>query len=265
MRQDEDGKGRATDVWKKDEGEKSRELGKGGQRVNLEDFFRRYKQAQGQQQQGGRDWSEWESFSCRGPRHFESRGRDGGCEQRQEDERERLKGGIGQGKGMRKGQGKGKGEIDEQNWEESWRGMSADDLGMGQMGERLRQEQWKTVRTLKLRNDMLRMAECLGEEMASELGRGSWRDVRNLRKERRGERDGRSSAGQSGDDSVDEKIRRLTERIDELEGKDKRRGRDRVIKGYSSESDDNGDKWKWDGRNWWYKVEAEARVRSIRV
>ena len=148
----EDGRGRATDAWKKDEGEKRRELGKGGQRVNLEDFFRRYKQAQGeqqQQQQGGRDWSEWESFSCRGPQQFESRGKDGGCEQRQEDERERLKGGIGQGKGMRKGQGKGKGEIDEQNWEESgrvkkenwmneqWRRMSEDDLGMGQTGERL--------------------------------------------------------------------------------------------------------------------------------
>ena len=101
--------------------------------------------------------------------------------------------------------------------------MSEDDLGMGRMGERLRQEQWETARALKLSNDMLRMAECLGEEMASELARGSWRDVRNLRKERRGEREGRSSAGQSGDDSVDEKIRRLTERIDELEGKDKRR------------------------------------------
>ena len=30
---------------------------------------------------------------------------------------------------------------------------------------------------------MLRMAECSGEEMASELGRGSWRDARNLRRE----------------------------------------------------------------------------------
>ena len=28
---------------------------------------------------------------------------------------------------------------------------------------------------------MLRMAECLGEEMASELARGSWRNVRNLK------------------------------------------------------------------------------------
>ena len=75
MRQDVDGKGRAPDVWNKDD-EKSRELGKGRHRVDLEDFFRRYKWDQGeqlQQQQGGRDWSEWESFSCRGPRHFESR------------------------------------------------------------------------------------------------------------------------------------------------------------------------------------------------
>ena len=77
-------------IFKKED-ERSRELGKDGQRVNLEDFFRRYKREQGEQQQqpGGRDWSEWESFSCRGLRHFESRGRDGGCEQ---DERERLKG-----------------------------------------------------------------------------------------------------------------------------------------------------------------------------
>ena len=175
---------------------------------------------------------------------------------------------------MNKGRGKGRGEIDEQDWEEhwrvkkeswmneKWRRMSEDDLGMGQTGERLRQEQWETVRTLQLRNEMLRMAECLGEEMASELGRESWRDVRNLRKERRGEKEGRSSTDQSGDDSVDEKIRRLTERIDELEGKNKRRGGDRVVKGYSSESDDNGDKWKWDGRSWWYKVESKGPVNS---
>ena len=208
------------------------EMGKGGdnsgERVNLEDFFRRFKQAQGKQQQhGGRD---------------ESREKDGGCEQRQEtdrDERERLRGGIGQGKGMRKGQGKGKGEIDEQkDWEERWRvkkenwmneqwgRMSEDDLGMGQTGERLRQEQWEAVRAMKLRNEMLRMAECLGEELASELGRQSWRGARDVR---RGERGGESPAGQSGDDSVEEKIRRLTERIDELEGKDKKKEEGRVV------------------------------------
>ena len=140
--------------------------------------------------------------------------------------------------------------------------MKKDDLGMGQMREKWRQEQWETVRALKLRNDMLRMAECLGEEMASELARGSWRNVRNLKKDRRGERGGKSLVEQSGDDSVDEKIRRLTERIDELEGKDKRRGKDRMIKGYSSESDESGDKWNWDGRNWWYKVESKSPVNS---
>ena len=53
------------------------------------------------------------------------------------------------------------------------------------MGERLRQEQWGAVRVVKLRKEMLRMAECLGEETASELGRESWRDARNLRRDGR--------------------------------------------------------------------------------
>ena len=138
-RQDEDGMGWAIDVGKKGN-ERSRELGPDGQRVNLEDFFRRYKWEQEQQQQQSGDYSEEESFSCRGSRHFESRGKDGGCEQ---DERERLKGGIGHGKGMSRGQGKGRGEINEQSWEESWRikkenwmneyggWMKRDDLGDG--------------------------------------------------------------------------------------------------------------------------------------
>ena len=145
---------------------------------------------------------------------------------------------------------------------EQWGRMSEDDLGMGQTGERLRHEQWEAVRAMKLRNEMLRMAECLGEEMASELGRGSWRDARNLRRDRGGERRGESSAGQSGDDSVDEKIRWLTERIDELEGREKWRGGDRVVKGYSSESDESSDKWRWDGRAWWQKVECKGPLNS---
>ena len=84
---------------------------------------------------------------------------------------------------------------------EQWRRMSEDDLGMGQTGLRLRQEQWDAVRAMKLRNEMLRMAECLGEELASELGRGSRRRARDSGMERRGE----SPVGQSGDDSVEEK------------------------------------------------------------
>ena len=65
-RQDEDGMGWDMDVGKKGN-ERSRELGQDSQRVNLEDFFRRYKWEQEErQQQQGRDWSEGESFSCRG-------------------------------------------------------------------------------------------------------------------------------------------------------------------------------------------------------
>ena len=57
-RQDEDGMGWAIDVWKKGN-ERSRELGLDGQRVNLDDFFRRYKwEQEEQQQQQGRGCSE---------------------------------------------------------------------------------------------------------------------------------------------------------------------------------------------------------------
>ena len=112
-RQDEDGMGWDMDVWKK-ENERSRELGQDSRRVNLEDFFRRYKWEQEErQQQRGRDWSEGESVSGSGLRHFENREADRGSEQD-----ERLKGEIGHGKGMSKGQGKGRGDIDEQSWEE---------------------------------------------------------------------------------------------------------------------------------------------------
>ena len=76
----------------------------------------------------------------------------------------------------------------------------------GRRDRGLRQEQWEAVRAMKLRNEKLRMVECLGEEMASELGRGSWRPVRDSGMERRGEsrRGGESSVEQSGYDSVEE-------------------------------------------------------------
>ena len=182
-----------------------------------------------------------------------------------QDERERTRGRIGQGKGMRKGKGKGKGEIDEQkDWEKRWRvkeeswmneqwgRMSDDDLRMEQTGQRLRQEQWEAVRAMKLRSEMPRMAECLGEK----LGKGSRRRVRDLGMERRREshRGGESPAEHSGYDSVEEKIRRLTQRIDELEG--------RMAKGSSSESDESSERWKWDGRVWWYKVECKGSLNS---
>ena len=175
---------------------------------------------------------------------------------------------------MRKSKGKGKGEIDEQKdreerWRvkkdkwmnEQWERMSEDDLGMGQTGQRLRQEQWEAVRAMKLRNEMLKMAECLGEEMASELGKGSWRRARDSGMERRRERGGESPVGQGGDDSVEEKTRRLNERIDELEGREKGKGEGRVAKGSSSVSGESGERWRWDGRAWRLRRRVSRAVR----
>ena len=275
--QDEGVLGWEVDRWQQDgdvmswvmdvgeqENERSGEFGQDSQRVDLEDFFRRYKWEQGEQQQQARDWPEGETVSCRVPRHWESRGKDDNCEQ---DERGRLKGGIGQGKGMSRGQGKGRGEIKGQSWEESWRIKKENWMNehggwmVGQMQEKWRQEQWEMVRALRLKNEMLRMAECLGEEMASELARGSWGNDQNLRRDRRSERS-RKGLVEQREDSVDEKIRRLTERIDELEEKDKRRGKDETVKSCSSESDEGGERWSWDGSNWWFKVESKGPVNS---
>ena len=46
---------------------------------------------------------------------------------------------------------------------------SGDNLDAGDSGQRLRNEQWKEVRNKKLKNTSVRMAEPLGEEVASEL------------------------------------------------------------------------------------------------
>ena len=64
--------------------------------------------------------------------------------------------------------------------------MNGDDLDMGETGQRFRQEQWDAVRAAKLRDEMMRMAECLGE-----LGRESRRRVRDGKVERRRESHGR--------------------------------------------------------------------------
>ena len=145
--------------------------------------------------------------------------------------------------------------------------MSDDDLDMGKTGRRLRQEQWDDVRCMKLRNEMLRMAECLGEEMACDLGRRSRCRIRDWRMEkRRGSHGGwESPAEQSGYDSVEGKIRRLTERIDEVEGREREKGEGRMVKGSSSESDEGTGRWRWDGRAWCrveYKGSYNSRLSS---
>ena len=181
---------------------------------------------------------------------------------------------------MRKGkrpfrhEGKGKGEIDEQkDWEvwwlvkeirwanEQWVRVSGDDLDMGETEQRLRQEQWDAVRSAKLRNEMLGMGECLGEEMASEVGRESRCRIRDWRMERKRESHGRweSPVEESGFDSVEEMIRRLTEGIDELESRERWGGEGQMAKGSSSESDEGNGRWKWDGRAWWCRVDTMDR------
>ena len=46
---------------------------------------------------------------------------------------------------------------------------SGDDLDVEASGQKLRDEQWDEIRSRKLRKANVRMAERLGEEMASEL------------------------------------------------------------------------------------------------
>ena len=46
---------------------------------------------------------------------------------------------------------------------------SGSDLDVGDLGRRLRDEQWEEVRNRKLEDTNVRMAERLGEKMASEL------------------------------------------------------------------------------------------------
>ena len=71
-----------------------------------------------------------------------------------------------------------------------------------------------------------------------------------------------SPAEQSGYDSLEGKIRRLTERIDELEGRESGKGEGRMVKVSSSESDEESGRWKWDGRAWWCRVEYKGSLNS---
>ena len=57
-------------------------------------------------------------------------------------------------------------------------------------------------------------------------------------------------------------IRRLTERTDELEGRERGKGEGRMVKGSSSESDESSERWRWDGRAWWHKVECKGALNS---
>ena len=138
------------------------------------------------------------------------------------EEVRQAKGDIGKGKRERKGkrlgeeakgieggfpgrEGKGKRGFDEQRWWDDWwsiKEWSGDDLDMGASGQRLRDVQWSEVRSGNLRKVNVRLAERLGEEMASELrmaecrgeelriefNEGMWR--KGCRRLERGQREG---------------------------------------------------------------------------
>ena len=62
--------------------------------------------------------------------------------------------------------------------ESEWEELSGDDLDGGDLGQRLRQEQWEEVRNLMGRSEAVRVAEGFGEELGSELNRGMWLGVK---------------------------------------------------------------------------------------
>ena len=56
-------------------------------------------------------------------------------------------------------------ELGDNEWEE----LSGDDLDGGDLGQKMRQEQWEEVRNMMGRSEVVRIAEHLGEELGSEL------------------------------------------------------------------------------------------------
>ena len=109
-------------------------------------------------------------------------------------------------------------------------------------------------------------------EWLSGMNKGMWlggkeRNERERRK--RGRREKRGEWERSDEESEDgnykaleERIRGLMERIGGSEGGLGKSEEKRGNKGSSSEGDDGNKKWRWDGENWWYKVECRAAVNS---
>ena len=255
------------DVWNGDgqEEDDPRTQGEGsgvctrGKQANWEDWVRRVERRFDERQrlEGQEEDKRWEV-------DWRSERREGKGEEH--EEMRQVKGEIGKGKGERKGkrlgeelkgtggrfpgrEGKGKGGFEEQRWWDDWWAMkewSGDNLVVGDSGQRLRDEQWEEVRSRKLRNasvrmaerlgeemaSELRLAECLGEEARSELNEGMWRkECRRLERGRRVK--GRWEGYEEWENWVEEdhrggfevlegQIRRLMERMEEFENERKR-------------------------------------------
>ena len=157
----------------------------------------------------------------------------------------------GRGKATASGEERRVGGTREAEWMNvEWRELSGDDLDMWENGMGLRQEQWKEIRNSRMRRESIYKAEKVGQEMGNEIKKACTRmSWRNERWESPTEESDRS-----GFESLQKKVERLGRRVEELEG-ERKKGRDsRRVTESSSGSEEGSGKWRWDGENWWFKV-----------
>ena len=276
LKQKRDGERRQEDEQQKEmndggmQQEKQQQQGKGEERQSLEELIRtvkfRMQQEEKQEQMNGEDEARRESETYRKKR---------GSEQE-------IKWEIGKGKGTERGkatasgeerrvggttrqEGKGRGEVGirkfwedwwrvrEAEWmNEEWREWSGDDLDVGENGVGLRREQWEEVRNSKMRSESIYKVEKVGEEMENEIKQACKRMSERWESPT-------EESDRSGFESLQKKVERLGRRVEELEG-ERKKGRDsRRVTESSSGSEGGGGKWRWDGEDWWFKVNLVRR------
>ena len=261
---------------RQDNEEERQQQGKGEGKQSLEELIRtvklRMQQEKEQEQMNGEDEARRESEAHRRKKKMEQEitwetGKGKGME-RERGTMRKDEGGIGE---MTRQEGKGRGgtgiqKVWEDWWQdreakwmnEEWGELSGDDLDMGEKGLRLRREQWEEVRSGKMRNQSIYKAEKVGEEMGNEIKKAcrrmSWRNER-----------WRSPAEENdwtGFESLRRRVERLGRRVEELEGERRKAKYNRQMTESSSGSEEGGGKWRWDGENWWFKVNHRGPINS---
>ena len=114
------------------------------------------------------------------------------------------------------------------------------------------------------------MEERLGEEIGSELSNGMSREGCRRREQKAMRREWESSAEESDQSqnwSMEEKIRRLTVRIEGLERRKrlerrKTREEEKTSRGSSSEFEEGNGRWKWENSGWWCRVDNRGTTNS---
>ena len=144
-----------------------------------------------------------------------------------------------------------------------WWELSGDDLDIGTNRMGFRRAQWEETRSKKMRSEAICKAEKLGEEVVIEI-KGTERNGPEMgTRKGTGKRCERwRSPAEESDESLQEKVGRLAKRVEELEN-DRKKGRDsRAVTGSSSENEEVSGKWKWDGENWWFRVDHRRPINS---